>query len=352
MSLKREYLQSLRFDASLISTLTCLAEYKGKETLFARQSPEILNSLLEVAKVESVESSNRIEGIEVSRERCEALVLKKSNPKNRSEEEVAGYRDALDLIHQLHLDMPLSKNVILQLHSTIYRFTNVKAGVWKPMDNTIIDRLANGSTRLRFKPVPALKTPDAMDELVSLFNEWKTEEQMDPLILVPLFVLDFLCIHPFKDGNGRAARLLTLLLLYQCGYTVGRYISLERVTEEAKSGYYDALLASSEGWHKGRHDALPWLRHFWGTMVAAYKEFELRVGVFKEKLKKSDQVKAAIRRSIRPFSVTEIQEACPNVSIDLIRKLLKNMEKEGVVQLARRGRYAKWVLLKFNDGSN
>ncbi len=340
-SFEEKYINNLFIPPEMISALTALTEFKGKETLYHRQSRDTLETLIQVAKIESAESSSRIEGIIVPHKRVEAL-FKKSAPKDRPEQEVAGYRDALARIHEMHEGMPLSSNVILTLHSMLYKYTNIKAGEWKKSDNEIIERLTDGSIRIRFKPVSAVQTPHYMETLVKEYNRYFEQGKIEPLILIPLFVLDFLCIHPFKDGNGRVARLLTLLLFYHAGFTVGRYISLERIIEQSKETYYESLHDSSQKWHEGKHNALSWLRYFFGVSTAAYKEFESRVGIYKEQGNKTERLLKAIRRFDQPFSASDLQEACPDAKIDLIRKVLKDLRKSGEIEPLSRGRYAKW----------
>jgi len=342
-SFESKYLKNLKLPAEASSYLRAIGEYKGKEELYIKQSPDTLEKLLESAIVESAESSNRIEGIIAPHKRVKMIVEAGATPRNRSEQEIAGYKDVLNLIHQSHADIPLTENVILQFHSMLYRYTTINSGFWKKMDNEIIDRLPDGTRVIRFKTVAAKNTLHYMEELISLYNADLKKENIDPLILVPLFVFDFLCVHPFSDGNGRIARLLTLLLLYQAGYVVGKYISLERIIENSKDSYYDALKLSSKGWHEGKHDILPWLNYFYGILVAAYKEFEVRVGTFKGKGSKTEQVKAAIEKFIKPFSITDVESSCPNVSRDTIRKILRDLRDTGFIESTGMGRGAKWV---------
>ena len=312
-SLEKQYIERLKFPLETLSNLRALGEYKGKEDLFVNQSPDMLEKLLENAIIASAECSNRIEGVIVEHKRVERLVKGNATPSNRSEQEVTGYKDILNLIHQSHEDIPLNENVILQFHSMLYRYTTVKAGSWKKTNNVIVDKMPDGTTIERFKTVPVHATPDAVNKLNNLYNNYSFEGRFDQLVLIPLFILDFLCIHPFNDGNGRIARLLTLMLLYHAGYKVGKFISLERIIEKSKEDYYDALAKSSVNWHKGKHEVLPWLNYFYGILIAAYKEFELRVGRFHGKGSKSDQVKKTIEGLVVPFSISDIEQVCPNV---------------------------------------
>jgi Fic family protein len=275
--------------------------------------------------------------------RLHSLVAKNATPRNRSEQEVAGYRDALALIHESASDMAFSENVVLQLHSILYRYLPQPGGQWKATNNDIVERQPEGTSRVRFHPVAAHLTPQAMADLVAGYRTGVDQHRADPLVLVPLAILDFLCIHPFPDGNGRMARLLTLLLLYQFGYVVGRFISLERIFEQSKEGYYETLEASSQGWHDGEHDVRPWLDYFWGVMLAAYKEFEERVGAIETgRGAKGDRVRAEVLRRTLPFSISDIEQACPGVSRDMVRLVLRTLKTEKVIEPTGKGRSAKW----------
>ena len=256
-SLTPEYLAALRFDGTQAATLRTLGEYQGKQQLYAAQSPEALKGLRQIAVVESTESSNRLEGVVVAPSRLKSLVIRNATPKSRSEQEIAGYRDALALIHESAAHMPFSEGVVLQLHTLLYRYMPQAGGRWKATNNDIIERYPDGTSRLRFQPVAAHLTPMTMADLSGRYATALDQHLADPLVLVPLAMLDFLCIHPFPDGNGRMSRLLTLLLLYHFDYAVGRYISLERIFEETKESYYETLEASSQGWHQGSTTSNP-----------------------------------------------------------------------------------------------
>jgi Fic family protein len=325
-----------------------LGEYRGKQTLFERQKPEVLETLRTVAIIESSESSNRLEGITVPKDRLKKLMLQSTTPRDRSEQEIAGYRDALQLIHESWEGMPVSSDVILQIHRTIFRYQSAPGGHWKMTDNEIVERASDGSIlRVRFKPVSAVATPQAMEDLVLASREAEITLQQAPLVVVPLFVLDFLCIHPFSDGNGRVARLLTLQLLYRIGYEVGRYISLERLFEESKETYYETLETSSQQWHEGIHDVNPWMNYFWGVLLRAYREFEERVGdIGGGKGAKGQQVRAAVGRRIMPFQISELERDCPGISREMIRVVLGQLRDEGKLILEGRGRGARWRKVK------
>lgn len=345
-SLTPEFLAKLRYDGLQIATMRSLGEYRGKQRLYIAQSPEVLSDLRQIAAVESTESSNRLEGVVVPKDRLKSLVIKHATPKSRSEQEVAGYRDALALIHESADSMPFAESVSRQLHSMLYRYLPQPGGEWKAANKDIVEKHADGTMRVRFRPVPAHLTPMAMADLIARYQAANDQHLADPLVLIPLAVLDFLCIHPFPDGNGRVARLETLLLLYQFDYAVGRYISLERIFEESKKSYYETLEASSQGWHEGRHDARPWLDYFWGALLRAYKEFEERVGTIERgRGAKSDRVRAEALKRTQPFSISEIEQACPGVSRDTVRLVLRAMKAEGLIAPTGKGRGAKWVNL-------
>lgn len=344
-SLDINFLNNLSFTESQLSTLRALGECRGKQELFARQTPEVLGSLKQVALIESSESSNRLEGIVAPRDRVEGLVKKTTQPANRSEMEIAGYRDALALIHENAEHMPFTINVIKQLHTMVYRYMAEGGGNWKPADNEIVERDDQGNIiRVRFIPVSAVETPQAMGDLVENYRQAVEVQNKEPLVILPLAILDFLCIHPYRDGNGRVARLLTLHLLYHFNYRVGTYISLERIFEETKESYYDTLEASSRGWHEGRHDVNPWMDYFWGVLVRAYREFEDRVGTIRSgKGSKSEQIRAAVERKIAPFAISDIGSELPEISRDMIRVVLRQLRDEGVIEPRGKGRGAKWL---------
>lgn len=345
-SLTPEFLNGLRFDVTQAASLRALGEYRGKQELFYRQAPEVLKGLREVAVIESSESSNRLEGVTVAANRLKALVIQGTAPRDRSEQEVAGYRDALSLIHESARDMRFTPNLVLQLHTTLYRFMPTPGGRWKAADNEIIEKHPDGTVRVRFKATPAHLTPIAMEQLTTNYAAAIETAQQDPLIVVPLAILDFLCIHPFTDGNGRIARLLTLMLMYHFGYEVGRYISIERVYEETKESYYETLEASSQGWHEGRHDPYPWLNYYWGVLIRAYREFEERVGEVRTgRGAKTEQVREAVLARAAPFSISDIEGSCAGVSRDTVRLVLREMKKEGLIAPTGKGRSAKWTRL-------
>jgi len=342
-SLDLPFLDRLTLTPAHGSTLRALGEHRGEQELHSQQAPEALETLRTVAMVESTESSNRLEGVVAPPDRLREVVLRDAAPADRSEQEIAGYRDALALIHESAEHMPVSLSVIQQLHELLYRYQPGSGGRWKATQNDIVERAADGSiVRVRFRPVSPVATPGAMRDLISRWDH-ALDQQREPLLLIPLAVLDFLCIHPFADGNGRTGRLLTLLLLYRSGYDVGRYISLERVIEESRDTYYEALEASSQGWHEGQHDPFPWLEYFWGVLLRAYSEFRDRAGKFiTGRGSKTALVESAVERRLRPFAISDIENDCPGVSRDMVRHVLRRMRDQGMVQVRGRGRGARW----------
>lgn len=344
-SVNLNFLNSIRLSPREARSLGALGEYRGKQALFARQTPEILESLRRVAQIESTESSNRIEGVVAPRARVEALVEGEAQPENRSEQEIAGYRDALEMMHESAQHLALTVPSVLQMHRMLYRYLPVDGGEWKRNDNRIVETNDDGSIKeVRFEPVSAKDTPEAMESFARNYARATQVPDIEPLILIPLAVLDFLCIHPFTDGNGRVSRLITMLLLYHYDYQVGRYIGVERIIEESKITYYEALKASSQKWHDGEHDPHPWLNYFWGMLIRAYDEFEERVGeVRSKKVSKSEQVRLAVERRPGLFAISDIERECPHISRDLIRNIIREMRDEGAIIVKGKGRGAKWI---------
>lgn len=343
-SFEAGFLERQNIPHSLLRTVRILGEYKGKEALFIQQTPQVLESLRQVAIIQSTESSNRIEGIEAPADRIKKLVEHKTMPRNRPEQEIAGYRDALATIHANHANMPFTVGIVLQLHRDLYQFVAQPGGRWKMTDNEISETHANGTRFIRFRPTPAHRTPDAMERLHSLFRVHREKGDIEPLLLIPAYVFDFLCIHPFTDGNGRMARLLTLFLLYQAGFEVGRYISLEHLIENQREGYYDALYKSSQGWHKGEHTLLPWWEYFLGVMLlGAYREFERRTGELTTAHgAKRQMISDVIGRLPEEFRVADIAHACPGVSRPTINRALRDLREAGKIVCKKGGRDAVW----------
>jgi len=322
--------------------LADLGEAKGKQEIYTRQSPQRLKVLREHALIESAVSSNRIEGVTVDQDRVRTLVFGKPYLQDRNEEEVRGYREALRLIHEKRQELPVTEDSILHLHRLI-RGEIADAGQYKEKDSDIIETCPDGRSRIRFRTVPAKATPAAVVELITLWHDCLTDRSLPPLIALAAFNLDFLSIHPFRDGNGRVSRLLLLLQSYHLGFEVGRYVSLERIIEQNKERYYETLEHSSQGWHEGKHDPWPYMNYVLYIFKTAYREFEERLGQIKSpRGEKSDSILTAIQNSTRPFTVRDLQDKCPGVGVDLIRKILKKEKQGGRVECLGRGRDAKW----------
>lgn len=328
---------------SLLLAVGALREFKGKEALFKEQSPQALETLRQAAIIQSTESSNRIEGVTAPLKRIQAIVQEKTTPQNRSEREIAGYRDVLNTIHANHEHIPFKTGMVLQFHRDLFKYTDAPGGAWKSADNAIVEVHPDGTRIVRFRPVAAHVTPEYMERLHELLESRWDEGKIEKLLLIPAYVLDFLCIHPFRDGNGRMARLLTLLLLYRAGHEVGRYISLEKVVEESKETYYESLGRSSQEWHEGKHDLLPWTDYLLGVLIAAYRKFEERVGVLAAaRGSKTEMVLGAIGQMRGDFSVSELQAKCPGVGLDLIRRILRREREGGRLECPDRGPAARW----------
>ncbi len=329
----------------IVCILTKIHEFKGEQNLFIEAHADELSELIEIAKIQSTEASNRIEGIFTSDERLKKLVMDKTTPKNRAEQEIAGYRDVLNTIHQNYDYVQTKPGIILQLHRDLYRFMGPDmGGYFKIADNVIAEVDSNGNEKVRFIPVSAWETPDAIERLCNAFNEVVKNENVDPLIVIPMFVLDFLCIHPFKDGNGRMSRLLTLLLLYRSGYIVGKYISIEKMIESTKETYYEALQASSTGWHEGENDYIPFITYMLGIVLASYREFSSRVRLLTTSgITKGDRVGEIIKQKVGTITKTEIMKKCPDISqITIQRALIDLQEQKKIIKIGG-GRYTKYT---------
>ena len=319
-----------------------LMEYRGKQELFTRQVPQKLKALREHALIESAVSSNRIEGVEVDQKRIKTLVFGAPAYKDRDEEEVAGYREVLSWIHSEAAALPLTEETILRFHQ-MSRGSIWDAGKYKDKPVDIVEILPNGERNIRFKSVSPEETPVMMRQSMNIMDELLKDCRVQPLILIGALNLDFLCIHPFRDGNGRVSRLLLLQTCYHLGLEVGRYISLERIIEQNKERYYETLRISSQGWHEGKHDPWPYIGYLLFILKQAYQEFEERVGQIEApRGEKTALIETAIRQ-LDTFSVSDIQRACPGVSVDLIRRTLKVMQDKNEVKCTRKGRSAKWL---------
>src|SRR5699024_9792934 len=306
---KKRYERLLQPD--LVALLAQIHEYKGEQALFVEAKADTLTQLLEVAKIQSTEASNKIEGIYTSDERLKKIVRDKTMPKTRSEKEIAGYRDVLNTIHQNYDYIPIKPSIFLQLHRDLYKFTGNAGGSFKSSDNVIAQEDEQRNKSIRFQPVPAWETPAYIDAICDAFQDACKDSQCDPLILIPMFILDFLCIHPFNDGNGRMSRLLTLLLLYRAGYIVGMYISIEKLIEQTKETYYETLQESSYNWHEEENDDAPFVRYMLGVIVAAYRDFSSRVQLLATSgMSKPERIREIVRGSIGKMTRAQIMEKC------------------------------------------
>ena len=329
----------------IVSYLAQIHEQKGQQNLFIEAHKDILGELLEIAKIQSTEASNRIEGIITTDDRLKRLVRNKTTPRNRSEREIAGYRDVLTTVHESYDYIPIRPGSILQLHRDLYKFSNASiGGNFKNSDNVIAEELPNGTRRVRFEPVPAWETPEAIENLCNAFADAMQDMEIDPLLLIPVFILDFLCIHPFNDGNGRMSRLLTLLMLYRSGYIVGKYISLEKLISDSKESYYDALQESSIGWHEGENDCLPFVRYMLGVVMAAYRDFTSRVETLIARgLSKPERVREIIRLTTGRITKAQIMQQCPDISQVTVERALRDLLTKGEIIKISGGRYTSYT---------
>jgi Fic family protein len=342
MSFRSNYLSDRTLPLSVVWLLTDIAEAKGRQDLYTRQAPQLLEVLRETAMVQSVESSNRIEGVTVAPDRLRPLVLENAKPRSRSEEEIRGYRRALDLIHTSARDLEITPELLQRLHGLIQEGSG-DAGQWKQVQNELVEIRPGMPPAVRFRPVDVRGTSSAVEELCLAYRHFLNQNVAPPLLIVGALIFDFLCIHPFRDGNGRVSRLLTLLSLYKQGYEVGRYVSLERLIEESRSDYYDALQHSSQGWHEGQHDLLSWLSYFLAIVKRAYREFESRVGqVRSPRGAKSALVEASIEALPGPFTLADIERASPGVSRDTIRQVFRRLQKKAVIECLGKGPGSMW----------
>lgn len=329
----------------IVSMLTAIHEHKGKQAQLMEEKPNALEQLLEIAKIQSTEASNSIEGIITTDDRLKKIVLDKTMPRTRSEMEIAGYRDVLATIHENYQFIPPRPSFLLQMHRDLYKFSGKSiGGQYKNADNVIAEHLSDGTQRVRFQPVPAWETAQAMDALCSAFEKANSDGDFDSLLLIPMFILDFLCIHPFSDGNGRMSRLLSLLLLYRAGYTVGRYISLEKLTADSKESYYEVLRDSSFDWHENANDYAPFVRYFLGILLAAYRDFEKRAQMLIEKgISKQERLRFAIKNHLGKITKAELMAQCPDISqVTVQRTLAQLLEKNEILKIGG-GRYTSYV---------
>ena len=330
------------WDTEVVNYLSQIHEAKGKQMLYLRQKPEQLDRLVEIAKIQSTEASNEIEGIRTTETRLRRLMREKAAPRNRDESEIAGYRDALNVVHESFEYIPLTPNYILQLHKIMLSHTDSAfGGSFKNVQNYISATNADGKAYTLFTPLAPYETPPAVQEICDAYNRAMGEGKVDPLILIPVFIHDFLCIHPFLDGNGRMSRLLTTLLLYRTGYEVGKYISLEAKIAKNKGAYYDALELSQTGWHEERDDPTPFIKYLLGTIISAYRDFEDRMEIISPS--SEDTVRKAVESRIGKFTKREIIELCPNISASTVERNLRAMVNRGELEKQGAGKSTVYI---------
>ena len=332
-------LKDIKWDSEILGLVAQIHEYKGKQTLFLKQKPATLEKLVDIAKIQSTEASNKIEGIVTTATRIKQLCDQKTTPRNRDEEEISGYRDALSLIHESYAYIPIKSSYILQLHQVLYRYSQRGiGGRFKNTQNYITEIKENGEQIVRFMPLAPFETPMAIDAICESFNRETDSCEIDPLILIPAFIIDFLCIHPFNDGNGRMSRLLTTLLLYRAGYAVGKYVSLESKIEKTKASYYEALEKSDMNWNNEENDITPFIKYILGTILAAYRDFEERVTLADGKTSAIDLVRNAVNNTIGKFTKSDIMELVPSVGKTSVENSLKTLTLEGVIGREGKGK--------------
>lgn len=329
----------------IVTMLSQIHEFKGEQNLFIEAQSDTLTQLVEIAKIQSTEASNKIEGIFTSDERLKKLVTNKTTPRSRNEQEIAGYRDVLSTIHDSYEFIPVRPSIILQLHRDLYKFSGKSiGGTYKNADNIIAEEDAEGNRFVRFQPVPAWETPGAIESLCDAFDDAIARNEADPLLIIPMFILDFLCIHPFNDGNGRMSRLLTLLLLYRAGYIVGKYVSIEKAIEESKETYYEALQSSSQDWHEEENDYSRFVRYMLGVILSAYRDFSARVKVLATSgMSKPERIREIIKDTLGKITKTEIMQKCPDISQVTIQRTLNDLVKNGEIVKISGGRYTSYV---------
>ena len=336
-----------KWDSELLGLIAAIYKEAGKQEMYLKQRPEELEKLVEIAKVQSTEASNAIEGIRTTNTRIRQLVAEKTAPKNRSEQEIAGYRDVLNIIHESFDSIPITRNYILQLHKFLYSHSNNPiAGQTKNVQNFISASYPDGHTEILFTPLAPYETPEALDRICEEYNRVIGNMELEPLIAIPVFIHDFLCIHPFNDGNGRMSRLLTTLLLYRSGFYVGKYISLEAKIAKNKDLYYDALSASQEGWHEGKDDPVPFVKYLLGTILAAYRDFEDRFALVETKLPAIETVRRATENKIGRFTKQDIRELCPSLSLSSVEGALRKLVAAGELKREGNGKNICYVRTK------
>ena len=336
-----------KWDSDILSLVAAIYKEAGKQEMYLKQRPEELEKLVEIAKIQSTEASNAIEGIVTTSTRIRQLVEEKTTPRNRDEQEIAGYRDVLNIIHESFDAIPITQNYILQLHKILYsHMNNPMAGRTKSVQNYISATYPDGHVETLFTPLAPYETPEALDKICEEYNRVIGNMEIEPLIAIPIFIHDFLCIHPFNDGNGRMSRLLTTLLLYRNGFYVGKYISLEAKIAKSKDLYYDALRQSQDGWHEGTEDAVPFIKYLLGIILAAYKDFADRFALVETKLSALETVRRATMSKIGRFTKQDIRELCPSISISSIEGALRKLVTSGELKKEGAGRNTCYCRLK------
>jgi len=340
-------IKDMKWDGEVLGLVAAIYKEAGKQELYLKQKPEKLEQLVEIAKVQSTEASNAIEGIVTTSTRLKQLALEKTTPKNRNEQEIAGYRDVLNIIHESFDVIPITQNYILQLHKVLYSYMNNPfAGCTKNVQNYIAATYLDGHTETLFTPLAPYETPQALDRICEEYNRVIGNNEVEPLIAIPVFVHDFLCIHPFNDGNGRMSRLLTTLLLYRSGFYVGKYISLEAKIAKNKDLYYDALSASQQGWHEGKDDSTPFIKYLLGTVLAAYKDFEDRFELVKDHLSALETVRKATMQKIGRFTKQDIRELCPSLSVSSVEGALRKLVNAQEIKREGAGKSTRYYRIK------
>ena len=335
-----------KWDSELLGLIAAIYKEAGKQEMYLKQRPEELEKLVEIAKIQSTESSNAIEGIVTTNTRIKQLVEDKTMPRTRDEQEIAGYRDVLNIIHENFDAIPITPNYILQLHKILYsHMNNPNAGRTKSVQNYISASYPDGTTRTLFTPLDPFETPEALESICNEFNRVIGNNELEPLIAIPIFIHDFLCIHPFNDGNGRMSRLLTTLLLYRSGFYVGKYISLEAKIAKNKDIYYNALGDAQHGWHEGHEDAVPFIKYLLGTILSAYRDFEDRFALVETKLPALETVRLATQKKIGRFSKQDIRELCPSLSISSIEGALRKLVDLGEIKREGNGKNIRYFRL-------
>lgn len=328
-----------KWDSEILGLVAAIYKEAGKQELYLKQRPEQLEKLVDIAKVQSTEASNAIEGIVTTNTRIRQIVNEKTTPKNRDEQEIAGYRDALNIIHDSFDAIPITQNYILQLHKIMYsHMNNPLAGRTKTVQNYISATYPDGHTETLFIPLAPYETPEALDRICEEYNRVIGNMELEPLIAIPIFIHDFLCIHPFNDGNGRMSRLLTALLLYHSGFYVGKYISLEAKIAKNKDLYYNSLAKSQTDWHEGNENAVPFIKYILGTILAAYKDFEERMSLVETKLTTTETVRRASKNKIGRFNKQDIRELCPAISDSSIEGALRKLVATGELKKEGKGK--------------